>query len=103
MFSIENKLAGIIVLYDQLIEHSDKLAKAIYYKPDYILGKVMPNKASERRNSSRIRRWFNKECKQDLLEHIAEMEAENLKIEAREKLIASLNLTDEQKALLFEN
>jgi hypothetical protein len=103
MSSIEDELAGVIALYDQLIEQSDKLAEAIYYRPDYILGKVMPNKASERRNSSRISEWFNKECKPDLLDHIAEIESQDLKTEAREKLIASLNLTDEQKALLFED
>jgi hypothetical protein len=103
MSLIEDELAGVIALYDQLIEQSDKLAEAIYYQPDYILGKVMPNKASERRNSSRISEWFNKECKPDLLDHIAEIEAQDLKTEAREKLLASLNLTDEQKALLFED
>jgi hypothetical protein len=101
--AIEDELAGVIALYDQLIEQSDNFAEAIYYKPDYILGKVMPNKASERRDSSRISEWFKKECKPDLLDHIAEIEAEDLKREAREKLIASLKLTDEQKALLFED
>ncbi len=100
--SIENELTGVIALYDQLVDQSDKLAKAMHYKEDFVLGKVMPNQAIHRRDSTRIRKWFD-ECKSDLVEHITEIEAERARLEAREKLLASLNLTDEQIALLFED
>jgi hypothetical protein len=100
--AIEDELTGVIALYDQLVEQSDKLAAAMHYKTDFVLGKVMPTSKTERRDSSRIRKWFD-ECRNDLLEHITEIEAANAKRDEREKLLASLNLTEEQKALLFEN
>jgi hypothetical protein len=74
----------------------------MHYKNDYVLGKVMPTRQTERRDSSRIRKCFD-ECRNDLVEHITEIESANAKRDEREKLLSSLNLTEEQKALLFEN
>ena len=99
--SVESELAGVIDLYEQLVEQSDKLANAVQYRDDYVLGKVMPKKAGERRDAARIGAWFD-ECRDDIIAHIEEIEAAQVKREEREKLLESLNLTDAQKALLFE-
>jgi hypothetical protein len=98
---VESELAGVIALYEQLVEQSDKLANAMQYRADYVLGKVMPKKVGERRDAGRIGVWFD-ECREDMLAHVEEIEAARVKLDEREKLLESLNLTDAQKSLLFE-
>jgi hypothetical protein len=97
---IEDELARLIASYDQLVEQSDKLADAMLYRKGYVLGKVMPRLALERRDSGRIATWFE-ENREEIMENIEQIEAARIKGEQREKLLETLGLTDAQKALLF--
>lgn len=85
--------------FDQLVSASDALADAIGYRRDYVLGKVMPAKAVERRENRRVTDW--------LVANELGLRAdygEWLKNEAdsrnRAALLARLNLDDEAKRLL---
>ena len=98
---VDEELAGVIALYDQLVEQSDKLAAAMGNSDDWVLGKVMPSRACDRRDSARISKWMDG-CREEVANQLRRREEARSHHEAREKLLAELNLTDEQKALLFE-
>jgi hypothetical protein len=64
-----------------------------------IIGKVMPKTIEDRTNTERIAKWFENE-KDDAVEHMIKLELERKQDLERKSLIASLNLTPEQIALL---
>jgi len=99
---IEDELAGVVALYEQLVEQSDKLADAMQCWPDQVLLKVMPKLAADRRDTARIVTWFDG-CRANIIENIEYIETARIREERRERLLSSLNLTDAQKELLFED
>jgi len=99
---IEEELAGVVALYEQLVEQSDKWADSMAYDRGYVLGKVFPKLASDRRCTGRFVIWFKNNCRSSLIDNFEERRKEIQKKEERERLLKSLNLTEAQKQLLFE-
>ena len=96
---LEAEIANTIAAYKSLLEQCRKLADTMGYNDDYVIGKVMPKTAADRTNTGRIEVWFQ-ETKDDTVANMLQLEAERAKDREREKLLASLNLTADQKALL---
>lgn len=69
------------------------------YYDDRVIGKVMPETSADRTNTGRIVEWFEN-TKDDAVAHMLKLEAEREQDRERERLLASLNLTPEQMALL---
>jgi hypothetical protein len=97
--AIDKEIALTVTAYEALLHRCKKLAKTIGYREDYIIGKVMPKTASDRTNSSRIAVWFSKE-RDEIIEHMQQMEAHRQQKLERAKLLESLKLTSYQKELL---
>jgi len=90
---------AVVAAHRELVAASDTLAVHINIKPDYVLGKVMPLKASARRESSCVldfvtshRNWIESTYEAAVLE--AERKT------AKATLLSKLQLTAEQKRLL---
>lgn len=96
---MDDELANTIVAYESLLEQCRKLADTMGYYDDHVIGKVMPKTSADRTNTGRIAEWFEK-TKGDAVAHMLKLEAEREADSERERLIASLNLTPEQMALL---
>jgi hypothetical protein len=96
---LEDELANTIAAYKSLLEQCRKLADTMGYCDDYVIGKIMPKTAADRTNTGRIAEWFQ-ETKDEAVAHMLELEAEREQDRERERLLTSLNLTADQKALL---
>ncbi len=88
-----------IQAFCDLVEQSNVLADAMGYRRGYVLMKVLPKSGASREDPSRIRDWMEKEL-DECLDSLVAIEIERLKGDEREALISSLQLTDEQKAIL---
>lgn len=95
------KFLAIISAYKALLASVDEFADSASLTNDWVLGKVMPSKAGQRRDTKRIENWFNSES-QWIHRHIEEVESRRMKEVERENLINSLNLTPEQRKILFK-
>jgi len=85
--------------YAAMLKASDALADAMGYKEEYVLRRVLPQNADERREVKRILEWVNSE--QDGVEKwLKEREELRRKQRERDALMAKLKLTPEEKALL---
>jgi len=96
---MDNELANTIAAYESLLEQCRKLADTMGYYDNHVIGKVMPKTSADRTNTGRIAEWFEK-TKGDAVAHMLKLKAEREADRERERLIASLNLTPEQMALL---
>ena len=96
---MDDELANTIAAYESLLEQCRKLADAMGYYDNHVIGKVMPKTSADRTNTGRIAEWFEK-TKGDAVAHMLKLKAEREADRERERLIASLNLTPEQMALL---
>lgn len=85
--------------YAAMLKASDALADAMGYKEEYVLRRVLPQNADERREVKRMLEWVNSE--QDGVEKwLKEREELRRKQRERDALMAKLKLTPEEKALL---
>jgi hypothetical protein len=96
---MDNELANTIAAYESLLEQCRKLADTMGYYDNHVIGKVMPKTSADRTNTGRIAEWFER-TKGNAVAHMLKLEAEREADRERERLIASLNLTPEQMALL---
>ena len=96
---MEDELANTIAAYESLLGQCRKLADSMGYYDDHVIAKVMPKTSADRTNTGRIAEWFEK-TKDDAVAHMLKLEAEREQDRERERLLASLNLTPEQMALL---
>lgn len=96
---MQERLSNTILAYNQLLLECEELARSMRFNPDYVIGKVMPKKTTDRRDTGRIEKWFDS-VKGNALQWIQEAEKAREERRNREELLASLNLTPEQKALL---
>lgn len=96
---MEEELTSTVAAYKSLLAQCRKLADSMGYYDDHVIGKVMPKKLADRTDTKRIEEWFEG-AKGDSVAHLLKMEAEREQDRERESLLASLNLTPEQKALL---
>lgn len=96
---LERELEVTIKAYSDLLKKCVSLAGFMSYKEDYVIGKVMPRNISDRTDTNRIRVWF-KEIQEEVVKHALHRYWESKKEAERKKLIDSLNLTPEQKAIL---
>lgn len=96
---MEDEFAHTMAAYEGLLDQCRKLADAMGYNDDHVIGKVMPKTAGDRTNTTRIEEWFS-DAKGEALNYRMELEAERETERAREQLLASLKLTPDQMALL---
>jgi hypothetical protein len=96
---MEDELTNTIAAYKSLLEQCRKLADTMGYYDGYVIGKIMPKTAADRTNTRRIAEWFQ-QTKDEAVAHKLELEAKREQDRERERLLASLNLTADQKALL---
>ena len=96
---MEDELSITLAAYEELLNQCSKLADSMGYRRDYVIGKIMPRTATDRYNVTRISKWFDS-TKKDAVEHMLKLELKREQDRERERLIASLQLTQEQKALL---
>ena len=96
---LEAEIANTIAAYKSLLEQCRKLADTMGYYDGYVIGKIMPKTASDRTNTRRIAEWFQ-ETKDEAMANMIELEAKREQDRERERLLASLNLTADQKSLL---
>lgn len=85
--------------YQQMVAAADELAGAMEYNEDYVLLRVLPKTASERRDSERILRWLEK-ARGEIEGHVLARLAAADKAARRQALLAKLNLTGDEKRLL---
>jgi hypothetical protein len=85
--------------YAAMLKASDALAGAMGYKEEYVLRRVLPQNADERREVKRILEWVNSE-QGGVEKWLAEREELRRKQRERDALMAKLKLTPEEKALL---
>ena len=97
--TMEDELASTIAAYESLLKQCRKLADSMGYNGGYVIGKVMPKTLADRTDLDRISDWFEV-AKKDAADSILRLEAEREQNRERERLLASLNLTPDQKALL---
>ena len=96
---MNEELCNTIKMYEKLLQQCEKLADCMGYYSDYVIGKVMPSRSIERTNTTRIEEWFEKE-KKSVIAHILKRQEEEEKNRKINELLDSLNLTDDQAALL---
>lgn len=96
---MKKELFSTVSAYKSLLDQCDKLANSMGYNTDHVIGKVMPKTSKDRTNTKRIMEWFAK-VKDECVEHLLELDAEDKRDRERERLLDSLNLTPEQMALL---
>ena len=97
---IDQKVDAVLSAYQALLDASDGLANTLGVDHDTILIKVLPVKTSERRSPYKLSYWIETE-KPKILKEAKERRETQEREARRELLIDSLNLTDEDKALLF--
>ena len=85
--------------YLDFVKASDALAKAMGWREEYVLRKVLPQKSDDRRNGKRIVDWVAEQQK-EVTEWWEELARKRALREERDALIARLGLTDEQVATL---
>lgn len=93
-------VVAIVQCYRDLVGLCDRLADMSGLDRDDVLREVMPGRAAERRDHDRIGRWYE-ENRPEIMEAIDKRNEAFLKEKEREELLASLNLTDDQKRILF--
>lgn len=96
---MEYELANTVAAYESLLYQCRKLADSMGYYDGHIIGKVMPKTCADRTNTGRIAEWFDK-TKDEAVAHMMKLEAEREQDSEIKRLLASLNLTPEQMALL---
>jgi hypothetical protein len=85
--------------YTALVKAADDLAEGIGWNEDYVLRRVLPMNADERRDSERIVAWLEKE-RDEIESRLAAREAAREAAARREALLARLALSAEDKKLL---
>lgn len=85
--------------YAAMLKASDSLADAMGYKEEYVLRRVLPQNADERREVKRILKWVNKE-QEDVEKLLKDRDEMRRKQSERDALMEKLKLTPEEKALL---
>ena len=90
---MEHCLESILVIYADLLNVSDNLADAMGLNSERVLAKVMPPDKETRRNTQRIKTWFedNREAAEKRME-------KEIKQRQREEVLAKL--TPEERAIL---
>lgn len=91
------ELTELIAIYDSLIEQVEKICDTCNLNSEWVLRAVFPLKAIERRDSTRIAKWFSSEKKSI----IKAIESHNEKCR-RKEIIESLSLTPEQIQIIKE-
>lgn len=88
-----------ITAYKELLKQADRLASTMRLHPSDVLGKIMPKTLAARQDTNRILEWYE-EQKEDAVHRMVNRLIQLDENEDRNKLIASLKLTPEQKSLL---
>jgi hypothetical protein len=96
---VELKAQLVESVYDNFLAASDALAKAMQWDEEYVLRRVLPKSAGERRYTRRITKWVNgeKQVWMQLYDRIKEVRQEQQK---RQALLQKLNLSADELALL---
>ena len=89
----------VAAAHAKFLEASDALADAACFNRDYMLRKVLPVGATERRNSNKVFEYLKTEL-DEIGVHLREMARREEASAARAVLLARLNLTDSEKELL---
>ena len=84
--------------YGDFLDACNALAEMLEFTPEWVLGKCLPKVAYDRERRTRTV-WLNTELP-DIIEKFKQSVAERENRAKRKELLKSLNLTDEQKALL---
>ena len=96
---VESKAQLVESVYDNFLAASDALAKAMQWDEEYVLRRLLPKSAGERRYTRRVTKWVNgeKQVWMQLYDRIKEARQEQQK---RQALLQKLNLSEDQMALL---
>ncbi len=83
----------------KLVSAADALAELIGYSPDWVLRRVLPLKADDRRNSRKILDSLETEY-DEIKEHLEEVAKEEAEASARKELLGKLKLSGAEMKLL---
>ena len=93
---------AVVAAHKQLLAASDALAELIQYDRAFVLRRVLPQAAQERRNANKVLDFL--ETEYDAIErHLQRVAEERAEVAARQALLARLNLSGAEKALLGLN
>ena len=95
----EEAIDDVLAKYKALVDSSDDLADVLSCNNEWVLGRVFPKLASERRDLGKVRGRFERE-RDFFLSHLRKAMEEAEAEQARTKLLARLNLTSEELELL---
>lgn len=97
---ILRKLAKVKMEYSNLVGACHSLAKSCEVSDDAIFREVFPKYASERTSIERIDHWFT-ENRKEIVANVLANEEKRQQEAKRNALLEKLNLTEEEKKLLF--
>lgn len=89
----------IVGHYQRILEDAEQLSALLNYRKDWLLKHVFPETANQRDCADRILVWVN-EHRAGLEGHIASAVMREQEEQARETLLARLNLSPEELTLL---
>jgi len=99
--TILRKLTKVKIEYSNLVGACRSLAKSCEISDDTIFRQVFPKYAEERTNVNRIDYWFS-ENRTEIVTAILANEEKKQQEAKRNALLEKLNLTEEEKKLLFK-
>ena len=89
----------VVAAHAKLLEASDALAEVLEFNPEFVLRRVMPLKAEDRRNTTKILDYLESDC-DEIEKHLKDVAKVRAQDAAREELLTKLNLSDTDKKLL---